>query len=154
MVLFRPGGGRGAVYVLVQMILLVGIGKYLAPPASDFNSLIAICGYILFFTGVPALIAQCVSPKFFLPPYTRVAILLFFSVLSLIAEILHYLATGSAPAISVYHVLSPFRALANWTLVETNHWDFYVFTLGFLGLLSYFGLLYLARQYSHDRYKH
>ena len=57
MVLLRPGGGRGAAYVLVQMILLLGVGKYLAPPDSDFNWLIATCGYICFFTGVPALIA-------------------------------------------------------------------------------------------------
>ena len=154
MVLLRPGGGRGAAYVLVQMILLLGVGKYLAPPDSDFNWLIATCGYICFFTGVPALIAQGLSPKFFPPPYTRVAILLFFSGLSLIAEIMHYAGTGSNEAISVYHVLSPFRALANWNPVENNHWDSYVFTLGFFGLLSYFGLVHLARNYSRDGYKH
>jgi hypothetical protein len=154
MVLFRPGGARGAAYVLIQMILLLGVGKYLAPPDSDFNWLIAICGYICFFTGLPALIGQCVSPKFFRPPYTRVAILLFFSVLSLVAEIMHYFVTADAPGISVYHVLSPFRAFANWKIVENNHWDSYVFALGVFGLLSYFGLVHLAKKYSHDGYKH
>src|SRR5262249_27493777 len=125
MVLFRPGGGRGAAYVLIQMILLLGVGKYLAPPDSAFNWLIASCGYICYFTCVPSLIVQRVSPKFFQPPYTRVAILLFSSVLSLVAEIMHYVATASAAGISVYHVLSPFRTLANWDIIERNHWESY-----------------------------
>jgi hypothetical protein len=154
MVLFRPGGGRGAAYVLVQMILLFGAGKYLAATDSDFNWLIAICGYICFFTGVPAVIAQRWSPQFFQPPYTRVAVVLLFSTMSLLAEIMHYVETGGTPGVSVSHVLSPFRALANWNIVENNHWDLYAFTLGFVGLLSYLGLIHLAKKNAHDALKH
>jgi hypothetical protein len=154
MVLFRPGGGRGAAYMVVQMILLLGGAKYLAIKDSNFNWLIAICGYICFFTGVPAVIAQRWSPQFFQPPYTRVAMLLFFSTVSLLAEIMHFVGTGGAPGISISHVLSPFRALANWNMVENNHWDSYAFALGFVGLLSYLGLIHLAKKNGHDALKH
>ena len=53
--LFRPGGGRGAAYVLAQMAILLGAAGCSRTYPSDVRWLLAICGYICFFSGVPTL---------------------------------------------------------------------------------------------------
>src|SRR5437867_1165157 len=125
--IFRPGAGRGAVYMLAQMALFLIAGWSLASTSADLRWLLAICGYTCFFTGVPACAGRLLAPVRATADYLRVAGLLFFPVMSLFADLLYYLLTPSHifdGVYSVYHVLNPFRTLANWTVVERNHWDF------------------------------
>ena len=42
--LFRPGRGRGPVYVLLQMTILLGLVRLMDPPAEWFRWSAAICG--------------------------------------------------------------------------------------------------------------
>jgi len=150
--IFRPGAGRGAAYVLVQIAIVLATGSMLSNSPSDLHWLVAICGYICFFTGVPAFLARWLAPRRMATPHIRVAMILFFPVLALLAEVFSYvLSSSSTPqGLSGYDVLSPFRALSYWVTVEMNGWDSGVYALGFIGLLSYIGLAYLAGQYRDD----
>ena len=62
-VLFGPGGGRGAMYVLAQMAVLLLAGWQLAPTGFRLRWFVAICGYICFFTGVPTAVFRWLRPR-------------------------------------------------------------------------------------------
>jgi len=51
--MFRPGGGRGAVYVLAQMAVLLFAAWMLGADRFKVRWLVAVCGYVCFFTGAP-----------------------------------------------------------------------------------------------------
>src|SRR6185436_5466659 len=88
---FRPGGGRATAWVLTQMVLLLGIGAALASGSgtnSDFTWLLAICGYICFFTGVPACAGRIILKSHFKTAHLRVAAFVFIPVVVLSADLL------------------------------------------------------------------
>jgi len=142
--LFRPGGGRGAQWILIQMVILLVAGLF--TDTSQFRWLGAICCYILFFTGVPTAILRNLLPAS-KSKYLRAAILLFFPIAALSADILQYVlnpSNGIGGTFSAYHILNPFRALANWPEVESNGWQVRTLILGLLGLLAYLDLYWLG----------
>ena len=49
--IFRPGGGRGAAWILMQMLVLLVIGFRIGHGSASSVWLLAMCGYICFFTG-------------------------------------------------------------------------------------------------------
>jgi len=135
-----PGGAAGAIYVLVQMALLLGIGQAIAP--SEMRWLTAICGYICFFTGVPVLAARVLAPRL-QAKQVRVAALLFFPVVMLLADLAGYLASprGFNFEYSRRHVLNPFRTLANWPVASQFHWDEFALAIGAIGFIVYLALI-------------
>src|SRR5262249_54722992 len=54
--IFRPGGGRGAAWILTQMGVLLATGLSISTDRQQFRCLLAICGYVCFFSGVPTVI--------------------------------------------------------------------------------------------------
>jgi hypothetical protein len=141
---FRPGGGRGAVYVLVQMALLVGAGWLLRPASPNLRWLLAVCGYICFFTGVPAFAFRLLRPQSTASLQLRVAVLLLLPVSMILPDVLYYVLSQSDVLDHRYssrHLINPIRTLANWSLVETRDWFTVPLALGVTGLLAYLGLI-------------
>ena len=143
---FRPGGGRGALYVLAQMALLLAAARLLQPEPMQVRWLLAICGYICFFSGVPTLAIRLLKP----PGATfrlRVALLLLLALAMITPDIVHYVAWQPDVLdlrFSARHLINPIRALSNWRLVETRQWLSLPFTLGLVGLVAYSALIRLG----------
>src|SRR5215475_487841 len=140
MPMLEPGGAAGAIYVLVQMALLLGIGQAIAP--SEMRWLTAICGYICFFTGVPVLAARVFAPRL-QAKQVRVAALLFFPVVVLLVDLIGYLASPGSFNFeySRRHVLNPFRTLANWPVASQFHWEEFALAIGAIGFAVYLALI-------------
>jgi hypothetical protein len=145
---FYPGGGRGAVYVLVQMALLLVTARLFQPSLTMLRWLFAICGYICFFTGVPALAFRLLKPTDDTSSLKlRVVVLLLLPLSMLLPDIIHYVLWR--PEVldlkySARHLLNPLRTLSNWSLVETRHWTSAPLILGMTGLLAYGALIVLG----------
>ena len=145
--LLRPGGGNGAAYVLVQMILFVAVGALLRPAAMQLRWLVAICGYICFFTGVPVFAFRYWKPERRAALRLRVALLLTLPLSMLLPDLLHYVLWR--PEVlslnySARHLANPIRTLANWHIVEAHQWTALPFALGLGGLVAYAALIYIG----------
>ena len=94
---FGPGAGRGAAYVLAQMVLFALAWATLEPPALEWRRMLAICGYVCFFTGVPVFVFRSFWPARATTARLRVAILC--AVLLVIASWFQkrYVLTGWVP---------------------------------------------------------
>ena len=147
--IFRPGGGRGAAWILTQMLLLLTIGLFLAGPGLTFRWLLAVCGYICFFSGVPTVIIRQMARNGIRTAYVRAGILLFFPIVGISADFFQYFLAPSRVfdgTFSAYHVLNPFRALANWQKVEEQGWVWGPFIMGLAGLFAYLSLYRMGRR--------
>jgi len=146
---FYPGGGRGALYVLAQMAILMGAAWLLEPEPVLMRWLLAICGYICFFTGVPTIAVRALRPEGTASLRLRVAIFVLLPVSLLLPDILYYVLWRPEAMDLSYaarHLFNPIRTLANWPLVESVEWSTVPFALGVLGVLAYLGLSHLGRQ--------
>jgi hypothetical protein len=142
--MFQPGGGRGAIYVLVQMALLLAVAWLLRPTWPSLRWFLALCGYICFFTGAPALALRLVLPARVASFQLRVAVLALLPAALVLPDIIYYVLWQ--PAVfdlkySARHLLNPIRTLANWTAVEANGWLELPLMWGVTGLLAYLGLI-------------
>ena len=158
--LFRPGGGRGAAYVVVQMAILIAAAYPLIAAAAAAAShpswmrlrwFLAICGYICFFTGVPALALRLLRPASNAALSLRVAILVLLSASLILPDIVHYVLWQPNVLDLGYsgrHLINPVRTLANWRTVELRQWFSIPFALGLTGLLAYLALMILGRRMS------
>ena len=146
--MFLPGGGRGAIYMLVQMALLLAAAWLLDPIWPNVRWFLAVCGYICFFTGVPAVVLRLVWPgptSFQL----RVAVLLLVPLALLLPDLIYYVLWQPAVfnlSYSARHLINPFRTLANWGLVETKHGFSIPVMLSLTGLLAYATLIHLGME--------
>ena len=152
--LFRPGGGRGAAWVLAQMALLVAAGAMFRPDGSMLRWLLAICGYVCFFTGIPAYFYRRMRPRGTATLKLRVAALLTLPIALTLPDILYYVM-GKSEVFDLgfgrRHLINPFRTLANWPFVESSGWSVVPFVLGLAGLVAYFGIIQLgARTTAED----
>jgi len=152
--LFRPGGGRGAAWVLAQMGLLVAAGAVFQPDGSTLRWLAAICAYVCFFTGLPAYFYRRIRPRGTATLKLRVAALLMLPVALILPDILYYVM-GKSEVFDLgfgrRHLINPFRTLANWPFVESSGWSVVPFLLGLAGLVAYLGLIQLgARTTAED----
>ena len=85
----QPGGGSGAMYVLLQMALLLFVGWLL-----DSDLLfwfVLACGYICFFTGAPVVIFRAVRPYDAASFRLRVAVLVLLAGAMVVPDILAYM---------------------------------------------------------------
>jgi hypothetical protein len=144
---FGPGGGRGAAFVLAQMVMLAAALSVFRPGAADLRWLLGACGYILCFTGVPVLLFTRLAPSSATPLRLRVTVLLTLAAATVVPDVLYYVIVRPelldlefAPR----HLINPFRTLANWELVEARHWLAAPFLLGGFGLLAYGALMRLG----------
>jgi hypothetical protein len=148
--MFYPGGGRGALYVLVQMALFVGAGWTLGRDWSNVRWLLAICGYICFFTGVPAFAFRLRRPESASLPL-RVAVLLLLPAAMILPDVIHYVLWQPEVFDRSYgarHMIDPLRTVANWKVIEAGHSFAGPLGLGLIGLLSWFGLIHRGRRIS------
>ena len=144
-----PGGGRGAAYVLLQMVLLIVAVRRLS--MRDVGWVVAACGYICFFTGAPAVLlrwAAAAHPRVLHPDWR-----------SWCSSRRHWCSrtcsiTSSRSRIcsaSLYpnrHLLNPLRTIANWRLVETSDLYLVPVIVGVMGVLTYATLMVMNRRTS------
>jgi hypothetical protein len=147
LVIFRPGGAWGAIYVLAQMALFLAVGSiFLKISSTEFSWLVAICAYICFFTGLPASIGRMMEKRRFRPFHLRAGILLMVPVAALLPDFLVYLLTGDFGGIySSRHVLDPFRTLNAWRELMTAPWHVWSLVLGIIGVGCYLALIQMGR---------
>ena len=147
--MFRPGGGRGAAYVLVQMAILLAAAWWFQPAWIQVRWLLAICAYICFFTGVPTLALRSLAPSRVTPLKLRVAVLVLVAISMVVPDIVHYLIVRPDVLDLSYnarHLFNPVRTLANWRIVEGNAWVWLPFAIGLTGLLAYGALILKGRR--------
>jgi hypothetical protein len=145
--MFRPGGGRGALYVLVQMAILVGAASVFRDGWITMRWFLAICGYVCFFTGVATLVMRLLRPTSSASVILRVGLLLLVPAALLLPDLVHYIVWQPdtlSLAYSSRHLVNPIRTLANWPLVETRQWLLMPFLFGVTGLCAYIALIALG----------
>ena len=145
--MFRPGGGRGALWVLAQMIVLLLVARLIDPDPANLRWFLAMCGYICFFTGVPTIVLRSAKPAGAASLQLRVAILLLLPLSMLLPDIIYYAVKQPEVldlSFGARHLINPFRTLANWPYVEAWGSPRFPFFLGFIGLLCYLALIYLG----------
>jgi hypothetical protein len=157
--MFLPGGGRGAVYVLTQMGLLLGAAWLLQPTWEIWYWLQAICGYILFFTGVPIAAFRLMRPSQAVSFQLRVAVLVLIPIVMLLPDIFFYMLQPADfdMTFSARHLLDPFRTLGNWRTVDQQYGFTVPFAVGLIGLLAYVllirvGMRMTAQSVTSDSY--
>jgi hypothetical protein len=144
---FYPGGGRAVVYIIGQMLLLLAAGATVGATPYQMRWLLAVCGSICFFTGAPALGFRLVRPEGS-TLHLRVGLLLLVPIVLTMPDVLHYLSSQSDVLDYRFggrHLINPFRTLANWRLVESQHMFFVPLVMGLSGLVSYLGLMHVGR---------
>ena len=133
--------------MLVQMVLLLLVGAVFRPDAESLRWLLAICGYICFFTGIPTFLYRWARPRAAATIKLRVALLLMLPVALVLPDILYYVL-GQAAVFDLgfgrRHLINPFRTLANWGFVESSQWSVVPFALGLAGFLAYLGIIQLG----------
>ena len=143
-----PGGGRAAAYVLLQMGLLILAVWNLS--LLDVGWVVAACGYICLFTGVPAVLLRVVRPRVH-AFYLRVAILVLLSASLVLPDVLYYIVAPKNAWNLLYstrHLLNPFRTLANWRIVEMQGMYLMPVIMGAIGVLTYARLMMMNRRTS------
>ena len=143
-----PGGGRGAAYVLFQMALLITAVRYLS--MREVGWVVAACGYICFFTGVPAVLHRWARPR--ISSFRiRVAILVLLSASLVIPDVLYYIVAEQdtfSLSFSNRHLLNPIRTIGEWRLVEMRALYAMPAILGVMGVLTYAILMAMNRRTS------
>ena len=146
-----PGGGRAAAYVLFQMAVLLLFVWRLKTRAADLHWVLAACGYICFFTGVPAVVFRSLRPgvRAF---YLRIIILVLLSASLVLPDVLYYLIVrpeSFSLTFTSRHLINPLRAIANWTTVEGQSLFLVPQIVGTIGLLAYVALIGMNIKASH-----
>jgi len=146
--LLWPGGGRGAAYVLFQMVLLIVAVRLLS--TREVGWVVAACGYICLFTGAPAVLLRLVRPRIS-TFYIRVAILVLLSASLVLPDVLYYIvaqADGFSLLYSTRHLINPLRTIANWPIVEARGLYLMPALVGVMGVLLYARLMVMNRRTS------
>jgi hypothetical protein len=143
-----PGGGRGAAYVLVQMVLLIVAVRHLSP--RDVGWTVAACGYICFFTGAPAVLLRLLRPR--ISAFSiRIGILMLFSASLVLPDVLYYIVAQPDAFSLEYanrHLLNPLRTITNWRMVEMLELYLMPVIVGVIGVLTYARLMAMNRRTS------
>jgi len=81
--------------------------------------------------------------------YLRAGILLFFPIVAISADLLlSFLTPGLIfnGSYSAYHILNPFRTLANWSYIQAQGWVWRPMFMGLIGLIAYLELFRMGRR--------
>ena len=136
---FGPGGGRGSAYILVQMVFLVVVVALFRPDTDQLRWLLAACGYICFFTGVPVLLYRTLLPGGATPLRLRVSVLVMVAASMALPDLLYYLVMQPEVLDVSYaarHLINPFRTLDNWRVVEAKGWFLMPLAIGLTGVIA------------------
>lgn len=144
LLMFRPGSGYGAIYVVVQMAMLLAAAHVLGATDEQFRWLLAMCGYICLFTGLPVIAIRMLYPRWSRPLYLRAAILVSLLLALVLPDVLHYFI--QQPEFLSFgfgrrHLINPFRTLANWSVIEKNGWLAGPLVVVLVGGISYLSLM-------------
>lgn len=147
-----PGAGRGAAYILVQMVLLLLVTWFLSTRSFVVPVAFAACGYILFFTGGPAVVLRTLRPRTssFM---VRIAILVLVAASLVVPDLLYYLLARPVTFSLTFgsrHLFNPFRTMLNWNRVESDHLMAVPQMIGFFGLLAYAAIMMMNRRATQD----
>ena len=145
--LVRPGGGRGAMYLLAQMVIVIAVASLLSPSTGTMQWLRAVCAYICFFAGVPAFVWRMVKPDGDQALRLRTGILLLVMAALILPDLIYYLVRQPETidvAFGRRHLVNPFRTLANWRLVENTSRQWVPALLGTIGVVACLGLAALG----------
>ena len=137
--ILSPGGGRGALYVLAQMAILLAAVGILRPTTPGFSWFVAICGYVCFFTGVPVAAFRLFRPAHEAAFHLRVVTLVALPVAMLLPDILYYMLWRPdefTVSFAARHLISP-RALAQWSVVQSRYGIAFPVALGLIGVAAY-----------------
>jgi len=141
--IFRPGAAFGALYVLVQMALLLGVAYMLDASHHQYRRLLATCGYICLFTAIPVLLMRAVHPGS--GALQRRAGILVGLVLALVLpDVIHYLVWQPdvlSLSFGRRHLINPLRTIANWVTVETSGWTIGPILFALAGYASFVALM-------------
>jgi len=152
--LFGPGGGRGPANVILQLAILMAALTLFPINDDDRRAFMASYGYLCFFVGVPTLLFRALLPKYATPLRLRVAILIALALATALPDLLHYLIMQPEVLDLRYtgrHLISPFRTLANWRIVERSGWEMFPLAVGLTGLVALILLVPTsARQAAED----
>jgi hypothetical protein len=153
MAVFRPGGGRGALYVLLQMGMVLAFAQLFNPPPEQNRWLFAVFGYVCFFTGVPTVLWRAWRPMHLESSKVRVTILATLPVALVLPDLLYYLLWRPevlSLKYSARHLINPLRTLANWEIVELQRWGSVPLVIGLTGVLAYAVLINLATRVDRE----
>jgi hypothetical protein len=153
LIMFGPGAGRGAAFILAQMLMLLSTIAVFQPTGDVQRVFFAACGYICFFTGVPAVAFWRIAPARVTPVKLRVAVLVTFAASLVLPDIIHYAIYR--PEIldisySLRHLLNPMMTLANWDVVEAHGITSIPLVIGMVGVLAYVQLFRLGARATGD----
>jgi hypothetical protein len=145
--MFLPGGGRGAIYVQLQMAVLLYAVSMLDSGMFQVSFAVVMCGYICFYSGVPTVAIRLMrphAPSFLL----RVAVLVVLSVVLVVPDIVAYMwdPDGFDGGYSTRHLLNPFWTLSNWRQVSSSYGLAIPGAIGLTGLFAYATLIHLGRR--------
>jgi hypothetical protein len=135
----QPGGGNGALYVLLQMALVLCVGWLLHPGRQMLFWFVAACGYICFFTGVHVVVFRAVRPYHAASFYLRAGVLVLLALAMVVPDVLAYMLwqpDGLDLSFSIRHLFNPFRTLANFTVVTMSYAALPI-AIGLTGALAY-----------------
>jgi hypothetical protein len=146
--MFLPGGGRGTVYILLQMALFVGAAWLLDSREAPVPYMLAICGYICFYTGVPAAILRAMRPSAAASLLVRVVVIVVQPIVMMLPDIVVYMWNPAAfdAGYSARHLLDATRTLSHWSLVNERYGLAIPLAIGLAGLFAYETLFYLGRR--------
>jgi len=143
LLLFGPGAGRAAAYIVAQMLMLVGVVMICRLPAGSVHRVVAECGYICFFTGVPVLALSRLGESR-MPPYKmRVVVLCVLAAALVLPDLIQYLIVQPDTLDLSYswrHLINPFRTITQWGIVEAQGWTRIPDLIGAIGLVAYVAL--------------
>lgn len=142
---FRPGGGRGAAYVLAQIGVLLVVTPLFDPVQSRTLWVLAICSYICFFTGVPTFVYRAFRPASAAAFKLRMAVLLAIPAALILPDLIHYIVFRPEELdmrFSFRHLFNPFWTLSEWRRMTTNGWTMWPLAFGAAGLIAYAGLIH------------
>jgi hypothetical protein len=139
----QPGGGNGAIYVLLQMVLLLLTGWALRVDTSMLHWFVVACGYICVFSGAPALVFRAVRPYEAASFRLRVAVLVLLAISVVVPDLLAYMLwqqDGLDLTFSLRHLVNPFRTLANIRYTSRSY-SALAELIGVTGVLAYVVLI-------------
>ncbi len=139
----QPGGGNGAIYVLLQMAFLLFVGWVLQVDRTMLLWFAVACGYVCFFTGAPVVLFRVVRPYEAASFRLRVAVLVMLAGATVVPDVLAYMLwqpNGLDLTFSVRHLLNPFRTLANFRSA-TPSYSALAELIGITGVLAYVVLI-------------
>ena len=148
--IFRPGGGRGAAYVLAQMAVLLLAAALFQPAPDKLRWAVSVCAYICCFTGVPTYLFRRLKPAQAASLRLRVLVLLLVPASLILPDLVYYVVWRPDLLdlrFSARHLINPFRTLANWRTVEERNWFPVPAALGLVGLFAYVRLIHMGMRF-------